>query len=95
MANSFTGEIIHFHTVRIRTTGSGNLDLSLKSVDEVNTATLPSIPLLTATNREATVLCNFKDQMGYLEFSVDAINEYFLISKITIFIRPIATGYAQ
>ena len=94
MAN-FSGEILHFHVVRTRVVGSGNLDLELRSLDDVNTSTLTPISMVASTNREPTVLANFKDQRGQLRFSVNAIDEYFTISKITIFIKPIATGYPQ
>ena len=95
VANNFTGEILHFHVVRMRVIGSGNLDLVLNSLDDVNTSTLTPVPMSTATNREPTVLANFKDQRGQLRFSVNAIDEYFNISKITIYVRPLATGYPQ
>jgi len=92
---NFTGEILHFHVVRARVTGVGILDLQLNSLDDVNQSVLPSMTLAASTNREPTVLANFRDQRGQLEFSVDTINEYFIISKFVIFIKPIATGYPQ
>jgi hypothetical protein len=91
----FTGEIIHFHVVRMRVTGSGNLDLELHSLDDVNVVALTSVPMSTATNREPTVLANFREQRAQLRFSVNAINEYFNLSKIVIFMKPDATGYPQ
>lgn len=93
--SSFTGEIIHFGALRFRVTGSGNLQLLLHSLDDVNSSQLSSIAMQTTTNKEPLVLANFVDQRGYLEFKTTAINETFSISKITIFIRPIATGYPQ
>ena len=95
MANQFAGEIIHFHSIRYTITGSGVLDSELNSSDDVTSQTLPTITMAAATNRQPTILCNYKEQTAYLEFSVDAINEWFHISKINIFIKPIATGYPQ
>ena len=94
--NSFTGELVHFGTVRMRATGAGNLQLFLHSLNESdNSDTLTSIPLLAATNREPTILANFIDQYGQLEIKTTEINEVFEISKIVIFIRPVSTGYPQ
>lgn len=47
------------------------------------------------TNREPTVLANFIDQRAQLEGKTTLINETFNISKITIFVKPVATGYPQ
>ncbi len=79
----------------MRVVGSGNLDLQFRSMDDVNTQTLTPTVMSTATNREPTTLSNFRDQRGQLRFSVNAINEYFNISKIVIFIKPYQTGYPQ
>lgn len=93
--NDFSGALIHFNAVRMRVIGSGNLDLEFRSLDDVVTETLPIIVMATATNREPTVLANFRQQRGQLRFSVNEINEYFSISKIIIFVRPYQTGYPQ
>lgn len=95
MANNFNGEIIHFAAARFRVTGSGNLDLEMLSLDDINTQTLTPVVMAATTNREPTILANFKDQRGRLRFSVNAIDEYFSLSKIVIFIRPYQTGYPQ
>lgn len=95
MANQFNGELLHFNAVRMRVVGSGNLDLELRSMDDVNTQTLTPITMSATTNREPTQLANFKDQRCQLRFSVNAINEYFTISKIVIFIKEYQTGYPQ
>lgn len=95
MANQFNGELLHFNAVRLRVVGSGNLDLEFRSLDDVETQTLTPVTMATATNREPTQLANFRQQRGQLRFSVNAINEYFTISKIIIFVRPYQSGYPQ
>ena len=95
MASNFNGELIHFHTVRFRVIGSGNLDLEFLSLDDVNTQTITPVVMAAATNREPTILANFRDQRGRLRFSVNDIDEWFSISKIVVFIRPYQTGYPQ
>ena len=97
MAKSqFNGELIHFGAVRMRLTGSGNLLTDLHSLDEAShTSTLPTIPMVAATNREPTILANYIDQYGQFQIETTEIDEWFEISKIIIYIRPVATGYPQ
>jgi len=95
-SSPLTGELVHFGTVRMRVTGAGNLQLFMHSLDEAsNSDTLTAIPLQAATNREPTVLSNFIDQYGQLEIKTTQIDEVFEISKIVIFIKPVASGYPQ
>lgn len=94
--SSFTGELIHFGSVRMRVTGAGNLQLSLHSLDEAsNSVDLTPIAMETATNREANVLSNFTDQYGQLELRTTEIDETFEISRVVIFVKPVSTGYPQ
>lgn len=80
----------------MRAIGSGDLQLKLNSLNEAdNTSTLPSITLESATNRMPTVLANYIDQYGQLEGFTTEIDEEFEISKIIIFVKPVATGYPQ
>ena len=66
MASESTGEILHFHVVRMRVIGSGFLDLQMRSMDDINTETLTSITMATATNREPTILANFSKLLKML-----------------------------
>jgi len=91
--SSFNGELIHFNGTRMRVTGSGFLQLFLRSLDDVNNIQLASITLQNSTNREPFVLANFIDQNAQLEIKTTGIDEVFNISKITIYVKPMATGY--
>jgi hypothetical protein len=93
--NSFTGEILHFNATRMRITGSGNMQLSLESLDAISVSALPSIAMAAATNIEPTVLAQFIDQRGSLTGLTTEIGEYFVISRIMVYIKPIASGYPQ
>ena len=94
--NSFVGELVHFGIVRMRVTGAGNLQLFLHSLDDaLHSSTLVSTPLLTVTNREPTTLSNFIDQYGQLHILTTVENEVFEVSKIVIFVKPVASGYPQ
>lgn len=91
----FTGELLHFGSIRLRVVGSGVLRPTLYSLDDVRSSVLPTVTMASTTDREPLVLCNFINQRGYLELKTTAINETFTINKITFFVKPIATGYPQ
>lgn len=91
----FNGELIHFGAQRFRVTGAGNLQLFLRSLDNIRNVTLSPIIMQSITNREPVVLSNFIEQRAQLEIRTSEYDETFNISKIIIFIKPVATGYAQ
>lgn len=87
------GEILHFGAVRQRLTGDGILRMNLSSLDDVVVSAIPSITMQPTTNREPTVLANFNQQRGYLHGFTQDIDEVFVVSKIIIYIKPVASGY--
>jgi len=89
------GEILHTNTVRFRVTGSGSLNLFLRSLDDIRNQELTPIVMQSVTNREPNVLANFKEQQMQLELFTTEIDEFFTISKIVIFTKPVETGYPQ
>lgn len=95
MVNNFIGEILHINAIRLRITGSGNLLLFLRSLDAINNQQLTSFPMLNMTNIEPSILANFIDQRVQLEVRTTELNEVLNVSKIIIFVRPLATGYPQ
>lgn len=92
---NFIGEILHFNAVRVRVVGVGNLNLSLRSLDDTNEQQITSIPMIKATNREPTQLVNFIDQRAQIFMGTTEINEIFNISKLVIFARPISVEYPR
>jgi len=91
----YGGAILHFHAVRGRITGSGILRMRMLSLDDINWVQLPDLVMLASTNREPNTLVNYSDQRGQLEFKVTGAGEFFTISGLNIFIKPVATGYPQ
>lgn len=87
--------IQHYHAVRVRVRGSGNLRLTLLSLDGTETQTLDPVAMTTTTNIAPTKLCNFKQQRAQLMFKTTAINEVFEINQVNVYIKPIATSYPQ
>ena len=88
-------DILHFGSVRLRASGSGVLRTTVKGLDNVATATLPTLTMSTAPGREPTLLMNFVSQRARFRFEVTAIDEYFDIHRIIIFVKPLWTSFPQ
>jgi hypothetical protein len=87
--------INHYGAVRLRVNGSANLLLKLISLDEVKMRVLLPLVLQSKTYKEPTRLANFTQQRAKLEVRVTEINETFHISKIILFVRPVAKSYPE
>ncbi len=86
------GIINHYGAIRLRINGSASLQMRLLSMDEVKTSSLLTVTIKSLTNDEPTRLCNFTQNRASLEIKTTLINEKFIISKIVIFVKPVATG---
>lgn len=95
------GESInHFNALRLRILGLGNLIVKLNSLpdssgDAVTTLTLNSVVMSNSTAIQPTVLSNFVEQRAQFELKTTEINEVFKITRIIVFMRPIASSYPQ
>lgn len=87
--------INHYHSVRLRITGSGNLRGFFYSLDDVNSQTLAVLAMSATTNILPTILLNFKEQRAAVEFKTTEIDETFKISKMIVFMKPLWTSYPQ
>jgi hypothetical protein len=92
-SSSSDGEILHCVGLRLRATGSGNLETYLRSLDDVRNIQLADLALQSLTNREPVILANFQEQKIQIEFRTTEIDETFRISKLVLFVKPIAEGY--
>lgn len=90
---STVGEVLHVVAVRLRVTGSGNLQYFLRSLDNVRNVQLTNHVMVASSNIEPTILANFNEQRVQLELRTTVIDENFVISKIVIFVKSVATGY--
>lgn len=79
---------IHSNLVRIRALGSGNLDIEMLGYNDILTQTLPAVSLVSTQSRERDRLCNFTSQATKVKVSMDAINEWFNINSLIVFIKP-------
>lgn len=95
MAKSGIGEILHFAVVRYVLAGVGSFHSFLRSSEDIRNQALVDVTLQSSTNRQPNVLANFKEQCAQLEGNVTEINEYFIISRIVMFVKPTESGYPQ
>lgn len=93
--SSNDGGILHFGAVRYRVTGSGNLKTFLRSLDNVKNKQLSNTVMAAINDIEPTRWANFTNQRAQIEFKTTEINEVFNISKIIVFVKPVATSYPQ
>lgn len=90
---SGVGNILHAVAVRLRVTGAGTLQVFLRSLDDVNSSQLQDIEMESVSNKEPTALANFNEQGIQLELRTVEIDDTFLISKIIVFVKPVAESY--
>lgn len=85
--------IVHYTSVRMRVTGTGNLEMRMISQDDVYTQTLSPFVMSTTTNIRPTRLMNFQHQRAALEGKTTTINARFSINKIIIFAKAVFSEY--
>lgn len=96
MSRGNSNELIqHTVSIRYRVYGIGNLRTTLFGYQEVTSSVLPVIPMLSTTDRLASILANYHNQKTQLQFQVTGFDETFTISKILAFTKPSAAGYPQ
>lgn len=89
------GDLLHFGAVRLRVNGFGNLQFIFGSLDDVHTSQLANLALASVTNIEPLQLSNFTEQRASLTLTTTNINEWFFVSKIILFVKPVATSIPQ
>lgn len=89
-----TGEaIIHTAAITLRVDGSGNLNMTLYGINDVNSFVCKPLLMLDPDSIEPTRLCNFRSQRTMLDFEITEEDEYFEISKIILWMKMTATSY--
>lgn len=87
--------INHYGAIRLRVTGSANLQMTLLSLDETESFVMTPLPIQTVTAVEPNRLSNFTQQRAKLLIQTTEINENFLISRIVIFTVPVANSWPE
>ena len=87
--------INHYHAVKMRVVGSGNLQLRFYSLDELYNQDLVPLVLTTTASRQPVVLANFMQERASLEIKTTEIDEWFRIGGIIIYTKPVFASYPQ
>lgn len=85
--------ILHYGSVKLRVTGSGNLRMRLLSLDEIKTRTITPLVMQPTAYVEPTKSTNFTQQRAQLEIKTTSIDERFMISKVIIYVKPVASSF--
>jgi len=85
--------ICHFAAVRMRIQGSGNLDMTMYSQDDVLFQNIAPVVMAAITNIQPTRLMSVVQQRAYLKLSTDVINEYFKINRMIVYTKEVFTSY--
>lgn len=95
-----TGDIVHTVGVRYRVRGSGQLRTRLYNMGSPGdpdspqrSSDLDNINMTSGAAREKTAIANFQDQGIQIYFRTIFINETFNMSKIVLFVKPVAESY--
>lgn len=87
--------LIHFNAVRLRVNGTGNLKLTLFSLDDEFEEQMSDLPMRESSGIEPTMPTNFITQRASLEIKTTNINEYLKINRIIIFGKEVFTSYPE
>jgi hypothetical protein len=94
LSEKSSGENIqHFAAIRIRVTGTGSLQMSVFSLDDVDSKTLVPLTMQSQARIIPTRLVNFTEQRAAFELKTTGMDEHFRINRIVVFMKEIATSY--
>jgi hypothetical protein len=94
VAKDGNGEFEHHVVgVRLRVKGAGNLQLTLKDLDDVQQQPLVAVPMNAVDRFEPFRLADFQSQRIRLRGETIEINEIMEIRRVIIFAKPVAAEY--
>lgn len=85
--------ISHFNLIRMRVIGTGNLKLSMHSLQNVKVTQISPLAMSLVTDIEPTKKTNFKKQRAALRGETTEFQEYFRINRIIIGSKLLWTSY--
>ena len=95
-----TGDIVHTVGVRYRVRGTGQLRTRLYNMGTPGDTDAPqrfvnldNLNMTPGSGREKTAIANFQDQGIQIYFRTIFINETINMSKIILFVKPVAESY--
>lgn len=85
------GDILHFGGVRIRIKGTGNLLMSIYSLDEIKSKTLVPFVMQDVTDKMPFRLINFNTQKAKIKFGTNDLDDQFQLDRAIIFVKKLFT----
>src|SRR5688500_11614510 len=85
----------HLGLVRGEFSGEGSLLVTSFSLYQSAFKESAPVTLEEAPDKFAETLSNFKKQLMQVEFAVDEVDEWFNVSTIIVFIKPVESGYPR
>jgi hypothetical protein len=90
---SFGENISHFAAIRIRVNGTGKLEMSVFSLDDVRSKKLVPLVMAPATRIIPTRLVNFSEQRACFELKTTGLDDEFKINRIVVFMKEMYSSY--
>lgn len=85
--------ISHFAAIRIRVNGTGNLKMTVYSLDDVKSKVLVPFAMQNTSRIIPTRLVNFMEQRAAFQIQTTELDEKFRINRIVIFMKEVFTSY--
>lgn len=84
-------DLVHFTGIRLRLQGSGNFIPSIEDLGG-NSISMRALSMNVETAIEPTRLCNKITQRARIRLKTTEIDEYFIVNRLIIYIKPIYTS---
>jgi hypothetical protein len=94
ISESSLGESIsHYAAIRVRVNGTGSLQMSVFSLDDVRSKTLVPFTMEVLNRIIPTRIVNFSEQRAAFELKTTEIDEKFRINRIIVFTKEMYSSY--
>ena len=90
---SFGENISHFAAIRVRVNGTGNLVMSVHSLDDVKNKKLVPLVMTPTARIIPTRLVNFLEQRACFELKTVGLDDEFKINRIIVFMKETYSSY--
>ncbi len=94
LSETSSGEnISHFAAIRVRVNGTGDLLMTIYSLDDVKSKELVPFVMQTLNRRIPTRIINFVEQRASISLRTEEIDDYFRINRIVVFTKEIFSSF--
>jgi hypothetical protein len=94
LSEASSGESIsHFAAIRVRVNGTGELEMSVRSLDDIKIKKLVPLTMTPTARIIPTRLVNFSEQRACFELKTTGLDNEFRINRIIVFMKEMYTSY--